>query len=196
MLQRKKRKVVTRFKVLLTVAASVVVLATVAAYRQELRDFTVDDTQYAEQIHAAASRHNLDPLLVRALIFQESRFRADTIGAAGEIGLMQILPRGAVADWARHHGVAPPSRSELMHPELNLEIGCYYLARAMNRWRNYRCMMELALCQYNAGEVRTNQWKPKHPDGDALAHIPLASTQAYVRNIMQRYQQYQKDRKR
>ncbi len=190
-----KQKKTARFRLLLALTALAVMLTTIAAYQRELRDFVVDDTQYAPQIRAAAGKYQLDPLLVRAVIFQESRFRPDTIGAAGEVGLMQVLPEGAVADWARRHGVAAPSVRELMQPELNLEIGCYYLARAMKRWRDYRCRIELALCQYNAGESRANRWKPADPNGDMLDNITIAGTRTYVENIMRRYQQYQKDEK-
>ena len=142
-----------------------------------------------------ADKYRLDPQLVRAVIFQESRFRPDTIGTAGEVGLMQVLPKGAVTDWARRHGVAVPSVRELMRPELNLEIGCYYLSRAMKRWQDYRCRTELALCQYNAGESRANRWKPSQPDGDMIENITIAGTKTYVKNIMRRYQQYRRDEK-
>ncbi len=189
------KKTITRFRLLLALGALAVMLTTIAAYQRELRDFVVDDTQYASQIRAAADKYRLDPQLVRAVIFQESRFRPDTIGTAGEVGLMQVLPKGAVTDWARRHGVAVPSVRELMRPELNLEIGCYYLSRAMKRWQDYRCRTELALCQYNAGESRANRWKPSQPDGDMIENITIAGTKTYVKNIMRRYQQYRRDEK-
>ena len=154
------------------------------------RDFFVDDTLYSSEIKQAASRHGVPPELVRALIFTESRFNAFARGRKGEIGLMQLLPSGAVADWARIHKVAEPGEDELFDPVLNLEIGCWFIGRALRRWQGYKDSVELALAQYNAGESRANRWKPEDKNGSVLPRITLAGTRRYIEEITRRYRNY------
>ena len=84
-------------------AALVVMGLVLFAYcrRDDMRDWMVDDTKFAREIRLAAKRYGLEPALVRAVVFQESRFDPFIRGGKGEVGLMQVLPEGAVADWAR-----------------------------------------------------------------------------------------------
>lgn len=159
-------------------------------FQTDPRDYWVPDDRFAAEIASASARYGLDPQLVRAVVFQESRFNPFARGSKGEIGLMQILPDGAVADWARTQHRPVPGTAELMKPELNLEIGCWYLSRARRRWKNYRHCDELALCQYNAGESRAAAWCPKDPEGAVLPNITIRSTRIYVREIMRRYRGY------
>lgn len=149
-----------------------------------------DNHAFDRLIKDMAAKYGIDSRLIKALIYQESRFNPDSKGNAGEIGLMQILPRAAVADWARVTKNKQPSNSQLFRPELNLEIGCWYLARAINRWREYDCCLELALCQYNAGPTRANEWKPATKDGSVIDRITIKSTRNYVTEIMERYDYY------
>ena len=81
--------------VLLRVAvlAAIVGIAAIVWYFDALpavADWFVDDTKYHDEIVAAARRHGLDPDLVRALIFRESRFNPQARGSRGEVGLMQF----------------------------------------------------------------------------------------------------------
>ena len=153
-------------------------------------DWFVDDTKYQTEITAAALRHDLDPDLVRALIFRESRFNPWARGSRGEVGLMQVLPGGAAADWARVKKRPRPSVRELYGVETNLEIGCWYLARAMRRWNGYKECTALALAQYNAGESRAKVWAPEKRDGEVVTRIRIASTKKYVETIVKRYRKY------
>jgi soluble lytic murein transglycosylase len=154
------------------------------------RDWLVNDRLFSIEIAAAAKRHGLDPQLVRALVFQESRFDPFTRGSDGEYGLMQVLPGGSVTDWARIHRKKIPSGDELTNPELNLEIGCWYLARAVKRYEKYRHKIPLALAMYNAGIRRAEKWKPQNKDGDVISRINIKSTRRYVSQIMKRYHRY------
>lgn len=154
------------------------------------RDWLVNDRLYAKEIKTAALKHKLDPLLVRAVIFQESRFDPFALGDDGEYGLMQVLPSGSVTDWAKMNRKPKPSNDQLTNPELNLEIGCWYLARAMKRYKGYRHQTALALAQYNAGARRADKWKPPTPNGDVIQRINIQSTRRYVSNIIRRYRKY------
>jgi soluble lytic murein transglycosylase len=173
-------------------AAAIVVAGIVVLVQKDPLGVLVDDTRFSEEIAAAAKRHNVPPQLVRALIFQESRFDPRARGSKGEIGLMQVLPKGAVADWARYHKVSSPAESDLFDPVQNLEIGCWYLGNALRRWKEYKCAVELALAQYNAGGSRAKKWKPDTFDGDVLSRVTLPGTKQYIINITKRYRSYLK----
>lgn len=159
-------------------------------FGQMVLDSFVDDRAFAPQIQSAAQKYNVDSRLIRALIFEESRFRPGACGAAGEVGLMQLLPQGAVADYAEEKKCKVPGRIELFSPTLNIEIGTWYLSRALKRYREYDCAMELALCFYNAGPSRAEAWKPEAFDGSVIDRIQIDSTRRYVQSIMRRYRQY------
>lgn len=150
----------------------------------------VDDSRYWENIQEISRRRGIDPQLVRAVIFQESSFVRESVGRKGEVGLMQVHLKGAVADWAKAHGKKIPSHSALCDVNLNLEIGTWYLAKALKRWEKYRDQIPLALVQYNAGATRAERWKPERLDGEVIPRIKIAATRAYVVNIMKRYRKY------
>lgn len=157
-------------------------------------EWFVDDTRYREEIAVAAGRHGIDPDLVRALIFQESRFDPSARGSRGEIGLMQILPSGAAAEWARVLKRPRPSERDIAGVELNLEIGCWYLARALRRWKDDEHALELALAQYNAGGTRARKWASGDRKGGVVRGMTVKSTRKYVTNIMNRYRMYRRRR--
>ena len=176
---------------------AILALAALVVFRDPVRDLWVDDTRYAEEIRDAAARHGLPPELVRALIFRESRFDPNARGKAGEVGLMQVLPSGAAAEWARVNRRRTPTVRELTDVRINLEIGCFYLARGMRRWRAYKGRTALALCQYNAGERRAAKWCPEDPaDAEILPRITIRSTREYVRAILVRYWRYSEKREK
>ena len=152
----------------------------------------VDDTLYAGEIRIAAEKYGIDPDLVRAVIFQASRFNPYCRGSKGEYGLMQILPGGAVAEYARVKKVPAPGGQELFSVPVNLEIGCWFLAQGLREYRDYRHGVELALCRYNAGPGRAAKFKPAQLDGEVIPRITIKSTQRYVKDIMKRYRAYQR----
>lgn len=149
-----------------------------------------DHHSFDTLIRQAARKHGLDSRLVKAVVYQESRFNPSAVGAAGEVGLMQLMPNLSVVDWANANRVPVPSRGSLFSPELNLEIGCWYLARGFNLYREYDGAAELALCYFNAGPSRAVQWKPEEAAGDVCANIDIKSTRRYVEEIMERYRYY------
>jgi len=138
-------------------------------------------------IGKTSDRHGVDPMLVKAVISKESNFNPDVRGKAGEIGLMQIRQCTAT-DWARAFDKAVPSEEELSTPELNIEIGSWYLARAVKKWNGYKYSIVLALCEYNAGGRRAFEWSPADREGEV--DIMIESTKNYVRDVMGRYYEF------
>lgn len=155
-----------------------------------LQERMTRESRYDALIVDAARRNGVDPCLLKAVVWKESRFDRETIGGKGEVGLMQIMEGAAVADWERAHKTGKIMRGALMEPDLNLEIGSWYLARALRNWQDYRDKEILALSEYNAGPQRANQWKPAMPDGDALPLIDIASTKVYIKEILERRDHY------
>ena len=94
---------------------------------------------------------------------------------------------GAPEEWARVHKRKCPSRLKLYRVDTNINIGCWYLARAVRYWKRYRGCYELALVEYNAGRKNAEKCKPETFDGDVIPQIKIPSTQKYVSGIMSNY---------
>ncbi|MHB9138016.1 MAG: lytic transglycosylase domain-containing protein [Victivallaceae bacterium] len=187
-MRRSKKNRLVKFCFLMLMFAAAVF--SLYYYRETIRDLFLDDSRYDALIVQAARKHGVDSRLVKAVIYRESRFDPSVRGRAGEIGLMQIMPETAVKDWARVQNVELPTAGMLYSPQLNIEVGTWYLAKAMAQWRDYKCNTELALCQYNAGESRARSWKPDNYDGEVIDRIKIKSTKSYVETIMKKYRAY------
>src|SRR5262245_60690311 len=79
-------------------------------------------TAYDDRIAQAAARNRLDFDLIKALIYEESWFRPDIRGGAGELGLMQVS-MAAARDFAAGTGFPPPTEERVLEAALNIEIG-------------------------------------------------------------------------
>src|ERR1044072_3087889 len=93
--------------------------------------------QYDQLIRAIATEHQLDPMLVKAVVWRESRFDTHKFGSAGERGLMQVSEKAA-QEWARENHVDNFRVEELFDPKINLEAGTWYLRRATQHWENQK----------------------------------------------------------
>jgi len=150
-------------------------------------------SRYDRLIVSAGRRNGVYPPLLKAVIWKESRFDASSIGSKGELGLMQVMPQAAVKDWENTFHRKVPSDGTLMDPELNIEIGSWFLGRALNRWKDYNEAEALALCEYNAGIQRAESWKPLLHDGNVVDNIDIESTRKYVKDILERRDQYERN---
>ena len=158
--------------------------------------FTRGD-HYENIIRNAGLRNQIDPALIKAVIWKESRFDRNARGLKGEIGLMQIMPgpKFAAADWANAHRCKLPSTGALYDPALNVDVGSWYLARAIRRYSRYKESIALGLCEYNAGPQRAADWKPQNPDDPVIDRISIPSTKSYVQDILKRYEYYKEQEK-
>jgi len=143
-------------------------------------------------IARAAARHGVPVALIKAVIWKESRFNAREIGGKGEIGLMQITP-GAVEEWRRANRQTPLDPRRLTDPEVNIEIGAWYLAWAARHWQDYASRDILQLAEYNAGYGRVSKlWKPADPKQKiTIADISFPGTRSYIKQVLKRRQFYE-----
>jgi soluble lytic murein transglycosylase len=133
----------------------------------------------------ASSHHNdLDPALVAAVIYAESRFDAQARSSHGAVGLMQLLPETAV-QIARETGGAAFVPADLDDPRVNIRYGCYYLRTVLDQFGGDRVA---AIAAYNAGAGAVGEWAAAaRAQGHALriADIPYPETRAYVRSVLE-----------
>ncbi len=155
--------------------------------------------RYDAIIERQAAIYRLDPKLVWSLIYQETYFQTTKLGEAGEVGLMQITPTVA-REWAKETGIedfeqqiARDHVSVLREPERNIQIGCWYLEKLGERYRDLPAPEARTLAAYNAGASRVAEWD-KVPEGAApptedefISRIDIRTTRAYVTDILQRY---------
>lgn len=147
-------------------------------------------------IRTVAAEHKLDPMLVKALVWRESRFDAQKFGTAGERGLMQVSEKAA-GEWARETKVENFRVEELFDPKTNLEAGTWYLRRAIEHWQNQANPLPFALAEYNAGASRALRWAggadtKAMPADTFLANIDFPGTRKYVDSIIARYEFYKR----
>jgi soluble lytic murein transglycosylase len=152
--------------------------------------------QYDHLIRSVAIEHHLDPMLVKAVVWRESRFDPRKYGSAGERGLMQVSEKAA-NEWARENKIDTFRADQLFDPKTNLEAGSWYLRRALERWKAQSDPVPFAVAEYNAGASRAQRWS----GGDTVAAIPVRKflqtidfpgTRKYVESIIARYEFYQR----
>jgi soluble lytic murein transglycosylase len=148
--------------------------------------------KFEPQINAAAQRYGVDPLLVKAVIWQETRFHPDRRGRAGEIGLMQ-LQEAAALDWAGAEHVQNFSHELCFDPGTNVLAGTFYLGKLLKRYAHTDNPIPFALADYNAGRGHLLKWNGGAAATNSVAfvsQIGFPYTKIYVRSVMRRYALY------
>ncbi len=112
----------------------------------------VDRARVAGAIETAQRNHGVDPVLVLAVIRQESHFRADARGPGNSIGLMQVRPFVG-ADVARRHNIPWAGARTLLDPAANVQIGACYLGEMLEMFHD----PALAIAAYNRGPTRVRR---------------------------------------
>ena len=171
-------------------ALSIIAISAIVALIVTVAQLRADKEEIMGEIRRYAAKHKIPAEFVAAVVQLESGFDSLATGRAGEIGLMQLMPPGkpgAPEEWARVYKIKCPSRFKLYRVNTNINIGSWYLARAVRRWKRYRCAYELALVEYNAGLKYAELYKPETLDGDVVSRIKIPSTRKYVIEIMRNY---------
>ncbi len=137
---------------------------------------------YRELVRREAAEWGLDPIVMAAIIRQESAFRANIVSHAGAIGLMQVMPPTG-AQLARAHGPAGFRAANLTAPEVNLHLGAAFFVEMSARYDND---LPVVLSAYNAGPTRATRWRRYPEVSDPLRfteRIPFVETRGYVKNV-------------
>jgi soluble lytic murein transglycosylase len=143
---------------------------------------------YQDLVLADCAQYALDPLLVFALIRQESLFEGFATSYAAAQGLMQIIPDTGA--WiALQLGWPNYQNSDVYRPYVNVEFGTYYLRWILDQVDE---LPYVALAGYNGGPGNAAQWLGiSGPDLDLFVQtISLDETRAYVRRIYEQYSVY------
>jgi len=134
----------------------------------------------------AARAEGIDPLLLRSVAIQETNLNPRAEGAAGEIGLFQIMPNTA-KHWAQRTENPVPTEADLFRPELNARISAWYLRQGLDEFAETDDPLAYALAYYNAGPSRARTWRKNLPEGVAFEdYIPFSSTRKYVKSVKSR----------
>ena len=127
---------------------------------------------YEQIVRGHARHYTLDPALLAAVIYQESKFKADARSSSGAIGLMQLLPDTAQGI-ALHTGGSAFRVDDLYNPEINIRYGAWYLRHLLDKYGDERT----ALAAYNAGQDNVDHWRR------AGRGIVFSETRAYVQRV-------------
>jgi len=130
--------------------------------------------EYEKIVVGHAENYRLEPHLLAAVIYQESKFDANAVSESGAVGLMQLLPATAQGIADRTGGSGWHER-DLVDPELNVRYGSWYLRHLLDKYHDE----ELALAAYNAGQANVDRWREKGGE------IEFAETRHYVQRVQE-----------
>ena len=123
-------------------------------------------------IRAHARNYRLQPALLAAVIYAESKFHSDAKSSSGALGLMQLQPSTAEGIALRTGG-SKFQVADLYDPEINIRYGSWYLRHLFQKYGEER----LVLAAYNAGQGNVDAWRA---NGEG---IQFAETRAYVDRV-------------
>jgi soluble lytic murein transglycosylase len=190
----KRRAAARRRRVAVLTIVGVGVATALAAvalplFRKAVNEFNLP-LSYSQVIREQAAEKGLDPALIAAVIYAETKFDPRPSSAGAE-GLMQILP-GTAEFLARRSGATTFTISDLATPAVNIAYGSYYLRYLLDRYDGQEV---LALAAYNGGETNVDRWLVRaRREGISLSidEIPFPQTRAYVLRVLQAQQDYRR----
>ena len=174
-------------KVAALVLAAALVAVVVSEVDRNVRRLGLPLSEASVIRQQAAAKH-LDPALIAAVIYAESKFDPRP-SSAGAQGLMQILP--ATAYFIAHlSGGSRFTASDLSTPSINVAYGSFYLRYLLDHYRGNEV---LALAAYNGGLANVDGWVARADAAGrtlTLAEIPFDETRAYVRRVLAAQREY------
>lgn len=183
---RRRRRALTFVGVAL---AAIGIWLAMPLFRKAVSELTLP-LDYSSVIRQQAAEKRLDPALIAAVIYAETKFDPRPSSAGAE-GLMQLLPQTAEF-LARRSGATTFTVADLASPQVNIAYGSYYLRYLLNRYGGEEM---LALAAYNGGETNVDRWLARaRSDGTQLTvqGIPFPQTRAYVERVLQAQQDYRR----
>jgi soluble lytic murein transglycosylase len=147
--------------------------------------------RFNDLILAEAVKADIDPLLLLALVRQESNFEWHAESWAGAQGLMQVMP--ATADWiALQLGRRDFAQHLIYRPYVNVEFGVWYFDYQLSSFGEDAVA---ALVAYNAGPGRVKRWRTEEmaKDDDLfLEYMPLEEPRLYLEKVYSHYSIYRR----
>jgi len=143
-------------------------------------------------IQAAAQRYGVEPALIKAVVWRESKFHEQARGRAGEIGLMQ-LREAAAQEWADAERVSGFQHEHCLDARTNTLAGTWYLRKLLRRYQQTDNPVPYALADYNAGRGNVLKWISGAGATNSAAfleQIAFPGTKEYVQSIMQHRERY------
>jgi soluble lytic murein transglycosylase len=144
---------------------------------------------YASLVDVAGRENGVSPLLLLALIRQESFYDPQAISVAGALGLTQVIPDTGM-EIAQRLGRSNFAPVDLLEPSLSIEFGAFYLG---DQLRLLDGNLYLALAAYNGGPGNALRWRddPNAVDPDSLLEtIDLEETRSYLELVLTNYGVY------
>lgn len=150
------------------------------------------DHRFDAVIVGAAQRYGVTPALVKAVVWQESRFNPSARGRKSELGLMQIRAEAA-GEWARAERIAGFATEQLLDPATNTLAGTWYLGKLLKRYQQTDNPLPYALADYNAGRSHVLRWNKGAATNHSAVFIEqmdFPGTRRYVQSVLRRYEYY------
>jgi len=186
--RRGKRARVQRRRLGLVVFIAAIAAITLISMKpwadKAVQEFTLP-LRHEDIIRQQAREKGLDPALIAAVIYAESRFVRGRTSAAGAEGLMQITPDTA-RDIAKRSGGTAFVVEDLHTPQVNIAYGSYLLRELLDR---YDGNVVAALAAYNAGPGKADEWGGGNLEVSA---IPYAETRHYVQKVIDARDEYRR----
>jgi peptidoglycan lytic transglycosylase len=166
-------------------AAAAVIVSASPLFDKAVKELSLP-LRHEDVIRQQADDKDLDPALIAAVIFVESRF-VDQTSHAGAKGLMQILP--TTADYIAHlSGGTTFEQGALATPQINISYGSFYLRYLKDKYRDSDV---LALAAYNAGEGKVDEWLASG-ETFTVDGIPFPETREYVQRVLDARDDYRR----
>lgn len=141
---------------------------------------------YKELVEYYCKQVGLDPLLLTAIMREESSFQEDVRSYAHAVGLTQIIySTGKYI--ARRLGHPNFQLSHLTDPNISIQFGSFFLDELVDKFKGNKA---LAISSYNAGETAVNRWIRNHegsPMDEFIEDIPYTQTRRYTRRVLKSY---------
>jgi soluble lytic murein transglycosylase len=155
-----------RFVLAFLFAASIAGVAYVHQTKPSWYVRAVYPLEYEQIVEGHARNYDLDPALLAAVIYQESKFDADARSQSGAIGLMQLMPRTAKGIALRTGGQRF-RLDDLYDPEINVRYGSWYLRHLLDKYGT----LEQALAAYNGGQGNVDRGIRYPETRDYVDHV-------------------------
>ncbi len=144
---------------------------------------------YPGEVARHIGQSDMSPMLVYAVIREESNFRSEVESPAGAVGLMQLMP--STAKYIAKITRTKYKRERLVDPDINVKLGVAYLKRLLRR---YKGNLYYTLAAYNGGATNVKRWMRANGAKDLdvfVESITFIETQNYVKRVLRSYYIYQ-----